>query len=160
MFNIEGYIKKKNVIVMIGSGSTHNFIHCKIAKKLNLFLYLALKCQMMVANGGIIYFSRNCHNIKLTIGEYALNSPMISIPKGGADVVLGVQWLQYLGTIAFNFQELFLKFFREGKEVELRGIIRKLGRIINSNRMTKIPKKKQQSIVEPPFCADFHDFTK
>jgi len=33
---------------------------------------------------------------------------------GGVDVVLGVQWLQSLATIPFNFQELFLKFF--GKE--------------------------------------------
>ena len=47
---------------------------------------------------------------------------MLSIPMGGFDVVLGVQWLQSLGTIAFNFQELFLKIFSEGKEVELQGI--------------------------------------
>lgn len=29
---IEGKIKKKRVIVLIDSGSTHNFIHCKVAK--------------------------------------------------------------------------------------------------------------------------------
>ena len=51
------------------------------------------------------------------MGEYVLNSPMDSIPMGGADVVLGVQWLQSLGTIDFNFQELFMKYFSEGKEV-------------------------------------------
>ena len=43
-----------------------------------------------------------------------MNSPMLSIPMGGVDVV------QSLGTVAFNFQEFFLKFFSEGKEVELR----------------------------------------
>jgi len=42
---------------------------------------------------------------------------MLSIPMGGADVVLGVQWLQSFGTITFNFQELFLKRFSKGKEV-------------------------------------------
>ena len=47
---IEGYIKKKKVIVLIDSGSTHNFIHCKIAKELNCFLYLAPECQVVVAN--------------------------------------------------------------------------------------------------------------
>ena len=36
---IEGYIKKKKVIVFINSGSTHNFIHPKIAKDLNCFIY-------------------------------------------------------------------------------------------------------------------------
>ena len=56
------------------------------------------------------------------MGEYVLNSPIFSIPMGDADVVLGVQWLQSLGTIDFNFQELFMKFSFEGKEVELRGI--------------------------------------
>jgi hypothetical protein len=36
--------------------------------------------------------------------EYVMNSPMISIPIGGIDVVLVIQWLQSLGTMAFNFQ--------------------------------------------------------
>ena len=65
----------------------------------------------MVANGGTINCSKKCHNINLTMGEYVLNSPMLSIPIGGVDVVLGVQWLQSLGTVAFNFQERFLNFF-------------------------------------------------
>ena len=58
----------------------------------------------MVGNGGTINFSRKCHNIKLSMGEYVLNIPMLSIPMEGPDVVLGVQWLQSLFTIAFNFQ--------------------------------------------------------
>ena len=87
---IEGHIKKKKVIVLIDSGSTHNFIHFKVAKKLNCFLYPRPECQVMVANGGTINFSRKFHNIKLSMGEYVLNSPMLSIPMRGADVVLGV----------------------------------------------------------------------
>ena len=65
----------------------------------------------MVANGGTINCSGKFHNIKLAMGEYVLNIPILSIPMGGADVVLGVQWLQYFGTVAFNFQEIFLNFF-------------------------------------------------
>ena len=44
----------------------------------------------MVANGGNINFCGKCHNIKLTMGEYVLNSPMLYIPMKGVDVVLGV----------------------------------------------------------------------
>ena len=145
--NIEGHIKKKKVIALIDSGSTHNFIHCKIAKELNWFLYPAPECQVTVASGGTINCSGKCHNIKLSMGEYVLNSPMLSIPMGGADVVLGVQWLQSLGTIAFNFQELFMKFSSEGKEVELRGIAGKPRRIISSYGMTKLLKKEQRGII-------------
>ena len=78
------------------------------------------------------------------MGEYVLNSPMLSIPMGVVDVVLGVQWLQYLGMVAFNFQQLFLKFFWEGKEVELWGITQKLGKIISSNVMTILLKKENE----------------
>eukprot|EP00253_Pinus_taeda_P022383 PITA_22383 len=130
---IEGHIKKKKVVVLIDSGSTHNFIHYKIAKEFNCFLYPASESQVMVASGGTINCSTKCHNIKLSMGEYVLNRPMLSIPMGGAVVVLGVQWLPSLGTIAFNFQEIFMKFSLEGKEVELRGIAGKPRKIISSN---------------------------
>jgi hypothetical protein len=66
---------------------------------------------------------------------------------GGADVVLGIQWLQSLGTVAFNFQELFMKFLLEGKEIELRGITRKPSKVISSNDMTKLLKKGHQGII-------------
>jgi hypothetical protein len=51
---IEGYIKKKKVIVLIDYGSTHNFIHYKLAKALNLFVYPLLEFQELTANAGTI----------------------------------------------------------------------------------------------------------
>jgi hypothetical protein len=71
----------------------------------------------MIANGGTINCSRKIHKINLTMGEYVMNIPIIYIPMGGVDVVLGVQWLQSLGIVAFNFQELFMKFSLEGKDI-------------------------------------------
>jgi hypothetical protein len=112
---IEGYIKNKKVIVLIDSGSTHNSIHYKLAKSLNCFVYPTPKFQVMIADGGTINFSGKCNKINITMGEYVMNSPMIDITMGGADVVLAIQWLQSLGMVAFNFQELFLKFSLEGK---------------------------------------------
>ena len=92
--------------------------------------------QVMIANGGTINCSGKCNKIYLTMGEYVINSPMIGIPMGGVDVVLGVQRLQSLGTVAFNFQELFMKFSLEGKEIELRGITGKPSKVISSSGMT------------------------
>eukprot|EP00253_Pinus_taeda_P006087 PITA_06087 len=106
---IEGQIKKKKVIVLIDSGSTHNFIHCKVAKEFNCFLYLAPECQVMIANGGTINCSGKCHNRNLSMGEYVLTSPMFSIPMGGAHVVLGVQWLQSLDNNSNGMTKLLKK---------------------------------------------------
>jgi hypothetical protein len=112
---IEGYIKNTKLIVPIDYGSTHNFIHYKLAKDLNCFVYPAPEFQVMIANGGDINCLGKCNKINLTMGEYVMNSSMIFIPMGGVDVVLGIQWLQSLGTVDFNFQELFMKFSSKGK---------------------------------------------
>jgi len=58
IIKIKGHIKKNKIIVFIDSRSTHNFIHCKVAKELNCFLYPAPGCQVMVENGRTINFSR------------------------------------------------------------------------------------------------------
>ena len=107
--------------MLIDFDGTHNFINYKLAKFLNGFVYIAPEFQVMIADGGTIKSSGKCHNINMVMVEYLLNSPMIAIPMGGFDVVLGVQWLQSLGTVAFNFQKLFMKFSWEGKEYELNG---------------------------------------
>ena len=112
---IERYIKNKKVTMFIDFRSTHNFIHSKLAKVFNCVVYLALEFQVMIVDGGTINCTGKYHNINLTMGEYVLNIPMISIPVGGVDVVLRIQCLKSLGIMAFNFQEIFMKFSWEGK---------------------------------------------
>jgi hypothetical protein len=101
----------------------------------------------MIENGGTINCSGKFHMINLTMGEYVMNSPIIIIPMGGVGVVLGVQWLQSLRTMDFNFQELFMKFSLEGKEFELRGIMGKPSKVLSSNEMTKLLKKGHQGVI-------------
>ena len=76
--------------MLIDYGSTHNFIHCKLAKVLNFFVYLAPEFQVMIADGETINCLGKCYNINFSMGEYGFNSPIIVIPIGGANVVFGV----------------------------------------------------------------------
>ena len=62
----------------------------------------------------------------------------------------GTCWFSFLWSLVishFNSQEIFLNFFSKGKEVELRGIVGKPGKIISSNVMTKLLKKEQWHII-------------
>lgn len=66
----------------------------------------------------------------------------------GADVVLRVQRLQSLGTVALNFQKLFMRFSSKGKEIEPRGVSKGIPlkfKVISSNSMTKLLKKGHSS---------------
>jgi hypothetical protein len=67
----------------------------------------------MIADGGAINCSRKCHSINLTMGEYLLDIPAIATQMVGADVVLGIQWLQSFGAMVINFQEIFVRFSLE-----------------------------------------------
>ena len=83
----------------------------------------------------------------LLLWGYVLNSPIISITMGCVEVVLGIQWLQSLGMVAFNFQEYFMEFSLVGKEFELRGITKKSNKVISSHGMKKMLKKGHQGVI-------------
>jgi hypothetical protein len=107
---IQGYIKKKKVTMLIDSSSTHNFINYKLEKYLNFFVFIGPEFQVMIADRGTINCSGKCHTINLNMGDYLLDSPMISIQMVGVDVLLGVQWLQSLALMTLNFQYIFMTF--------------------------------------------------
>ena len=79
--------------------------------------------------------------------EYVFNSPMIDIHMGGVDVLLGIQWLQWLGIRALNFQVLFMRFSLEGKEFEQRGTEQKPCKVIISNGIAIFFYKGQQVLI-------------
>jgi hypothetical protein len=47
-----GYIKNRKVIILVDSGSTHNFIHCRISHEVNCYICVVNKFQIMIANDG------------------------------------------------------------------------------------------------------------
>ena len=95
---IKGHIKINNVTVLIGSGSTHNFVNASLAKIFNLFVCPVPNMKVMVADGKKIDNVGKCHKVKLQMQEYNLESDFFVLPLGGIDMVLGIQWLQILGT--------------------------------------------------------------
>jgi hypothetical protein len=46
------YIKHRKVIILVDSGSTHNFIHCRIAQETHCYIQDVKHFQIMIANGG------------------------------------------------------------------------------------------------------------
>ena len=46
-----GYIKHRKVIILVDSGSTHNFIHRRISHETNFYIRVVNNFQIMIANG-------------------------------------------------------------------------------------------------------------
>ena len=71
---VKGNVKNENVIVLIDTGSTHNFLDIRVVIKLKLFVHLFPYMKVMVANGKKIKKVGKCHKVKLQIQDFKLES--------------------------------------------------------------------------------------
>jgi hypothetical protein len=79
---------------------------------------------------------------------------MISIQMGGVDVVLGVQWLKSLRILALKFQDVFMRFSLDGKEIKLRGIQGKPSMVKISDIMKKVLNNGHYGVISQLFSLD------
>jgi hypothetical protein len=83
------YIKHRKVIILVDSGSTHNFIHRHIAQETHFYIHAINNFQIMISSGGSMKCGGRCENVCLQIGDYHLKYHMFAIDMGGCDMVLG-----------------------------------------------------------------------
>ena len=118
---IEGFINNQRVLVLVDTGSTHNFMDPIVARRAKLPVgenHLTVK----VANGDNIPCTGYCRAGAIQLQNFKTNANLYVLTLGGCDVVLGVDWLRSLGSIAWNFLDLTMKFNFRGSEVQLYGI--------------------------------------
>jgi hypothetical protein len=144
---IIGYIKHRKVIILVDSGSTHNFIHCCIAQETHCYIHAVNNFQIMIANGGSMKCGGCCENVHLQIGDYHPKYHMFAIDMGSCDIWLGAYWLRTLGHILMDFIELTMQFDQEGHQYKFQGITAGSPKIISSHRMEKLLKKGHSSFI-------------
>ncbi|KAI4318180.1 hypothetical protein L6164_025983 [Bauhinia variegata] len=120
-FRVQAYIGKSPVLVLVDSGATQNFIQTRIAKHLGLPTTPAKNFRVLVGSGAALPCSSMCRQTSLKIGAHQFLVDLYLLPLMGADVVLGIPWLKSLGPVLTNYDQLVLKFVKEGQIVELVG---------------------------------------
>jgi hypothetical protein len=88
---VYGYVKKTKVIVLIYSGSSHNFRDTKISIQLNIFIYPTSEFQVSISRDRTTSCDGKFHEVEVYINEYKLKSPMYAMPIIGVDILLGAQ---------------------------------------------------------------------
>eukprot|EP00253_Pinus_taeda_P011630 PITA_11630 len=144
---IRGFIEHRPVVVLIDSGSTHNFIHQKFAEAVHCFVRAVSNFQFQIVDGGTMKCEGHCEKVKLQMGDYQLKTHMFSIHMGGCDIVLNADWLRTLGPITMDFQELYMIFKQNNYTHTLRGLHAGAPSIISSHRMEKLLKKGNHGVV-------------
>ena len=75
--------------------------------------------------------------MKFQIQDFNLELELYTVPLGGVDVVLGVQWLQTLGTYSVNHQEHFIQLKWQGQSYKLDGFQPPQTQVVSSQQIKK-----------------------
>jgi hypothetical protein len=142
-----GYIKHRKVIILVDSGSTHNFIHHRIAQETHCYIHVVNNFQIMISNGGSMKCGGRCENVCLQIGDYHLKSHMFAIDMAGCDIVLGANWLRTLGSILMDFKALTMQFDQEGHQYKFQGVTVGSPEVISFHHMETLLKKGHSGII-------------
>lgn len=96
-FHIYGTIAYHCVVILMDSGSTHNFLQSRLATFLHLLSTPTSTMPIMIGDGTILDCASMCPNILVTIQSHTFFVDLYPLPIGGAYIVLGVQCLKLLG---------------------------------------------------------------
>ncbi|KAF5466832.1 hypothetical protein F2P56_016722, partial [Juglans regia] len=119
---VVGRIGIQPVTILIDSGSTHNFLDPSLMSKLSLHVLTNDKVRVKVANGDQVQSEGRIKNVPMIIQDMKFSVDMYLLVLAGCDVVLGVQWLQGLGSILWNFHTLSMQFNYQDTVVILKGL--------------------------------------
>ncbi|XP_059456434.1 uncharacterized protein LOC132186472 [Corylus avellana] len=107
---IMGVLKGQQVIILIDSGSTHNFVDSQLAERLGIVSSNRDAIMVKVANGQTVRSPGKSSDLCLKIQGTNFRVDLYILPLAGCDVVLGIQWLRLLGPILWDFGHLTMEF--------------------------------------------------
>ena len=87
---IMGRIKKQSVVILIDSGSTHNFIDQVVSKRLKCSTKPIVGVQVTVANGDSLKSQEICELVRWEAQALIQFTDFLVLPLRGCDLVLGV----------------------------------------------------------------------
>jgi hypothetical protein len=117
-----GKLKNQLVVILIDSGSTHNFIDPAVAKKARLPCITTTLIQVKVANGAQLNSEGRCNAVTLKMQGNTITTAFYVLTLGGCDIVLGIEWLRTLGPILWDFLHLTMQYSQAGKQILLTGL--------------------------------------
>ncbi|CAH9146476.1 unnamed protein product [Cuscuta epithymum] len=112
----------REIVVLIDSGSTHNFIRDKLAESMRLPFSPMPTLNVKIANGEPLRCNRRVERVPLRIQEAQFEVTFYTLPLVGIDAVLGMQWLEQLGVVLNDWKHKTMSFMHQGQQHTVQGI--------------------------------------
>lgn len=109
------------MIVMLDPGATHNFISLTTVQKLGIPVSNTKGFGVSLGNGVAIQGTWECKGLLLQLEGVDVVEDFLPFELGNSDMILGVQWLEKLGSVTTNWKSQVMKFNVGRKTVMLKG---------------------------------------
>ncbi|KAJ1274640.1 hypothetical protein BS78_05G077100 [Paspalum vaginatum] len=116
------FIHGHELLALLDTGSTHNFITCVAARRIGLALEPTPGRHVKVANGDPVFCQGRTYGAATNIGDEVFPIDAYAIPLDTFDVILGVEFLRTLGPILWDFNDRCMAFWRRGRRVLWKGL--------------------------------------
>lgn len=118
---VKGRIKKQEVVVLIDSGASHNFISEKFLTESGLTRTPTHEFSVQMGNGDEVKNMGVCKGVHLQLDGLDVVADFYPLVLGSTDVILGFKWLASLGDAMMNWGKLSLQVTLGGCKVKLQG---------------------------------------
>ena len=118
---VRGRVSQLEVVMLIDSGATHNFISTALVQKLQISLMPTLSYGMVMGTGISVEAQGICKNVVVSFSGLDIVEQFLPFDLGGLDQILGMQWLNTLGPMIVHWKNLTMKFKMGGVRVTLQG---------------------------------------
>ncbi|XP_031256704.1 uncharacterized protein LOC116114710 [Pistacia vera] len=119
--NLKGSPYGKELIVLIDSGASHNFIGLEAVGRLELLVVTTPSFRVRVGDGYRVTCQGECKAVLLELQGMVVVQDFFSFEMGSTDVVLRMAWLETLGETGINWKKQTMKFKVGERMVQLRG---------------------------------------
>jgi hypothetical protein len=115
------YIKRQPLTALVDSGSTHNFLHPRVMRRLLCQIDVDAVLEVRIADGGRLRSTGCCPGVLVRLQQLSFSADFYILPLGGCDMVLGAHWLRTLGPILWDFSELSMVFTVANQRYKIMG---------------------------------------
>jgi len=132
-----GQINRKSVMVLLDTGSTHNFIDPKVVQRTGLVITPELAFDVTIAGDDKLQSEGLCRSVCFKCQGLEIVTDFHVLPIGGCQMVLGIDWLQTLDEMIVNFKERKVKIIKDSHSWELQGVSSNAMELVSAKAMEK-----------------------
>lgn len=120
---VPGYYELEVKLIALTSTSwwiegVHNFVQKSLIEKLGFTIEKLTDFKVYIGSGVFLLCSEVCRNADITCQGINIRTDLFLLAIEGANVVLGVQWLETLGLVLTNYRTLTTEFLQVDSRIQ------------------------------------------